>query len=366
MPSDLIIEVCKIDKIMEHPKGDRLEILHIKGWQVVIGKGICKPNMLVVYFPPDSLIPTTLSDKLGVTDYLSVRQYDGEPWGRVKTIKLRKEISYGFVAKIEDFGEYLNTIQVKEGDDLATRLGIKKWEPPTRKEPGAQRINNRQNTPGFDKYTDIQNIRNYNKVFEEGELVVVLEKIHGTNSRVGVVKNPNKRWWKPWTWGKRLMAVVGSHNVERDLDDAIYSIPVKDDKLALLIHNLSSGVQEVIIYSEIYGKKVQDMEYGLSDQQYAVFDIKVDGEYMTWDMVNIICKTHDVPTVPTLYEGKFNWELVEKLSQGKTKMPMENPHIREGCVVKSAEEERHPKLGRKILKFINDAYLLRKKGTENH
>lgn len=39
------------------------------------------------------------------------------------------------------------------------------------------------------------------------------------------------------------------------------------------------------------------------------------------------------------------------------------PHIREGVVVKSADEVRHPKYGRKIAKSVSEAYLMRK--TEN-
>jgi hypothetical protein len=38
--------------------------------------------------------------------------------------------------------------------------------------------------------------------------------------------------------------------------------------------------------------------------------------------------------------------------------------MREGCVIKTATEEEHPLIGRKILKAVSTEYLTRKGGTE--
>ena len=70
--------------------------------------------------------------------------------------------------------------------------------------------------------------------------------------------------------------------------------------------------------------------------------------------------------VPLLYEGPFDQKLMEELSSGKTTIMKSKAHIREGIVVKPKIEREVKGLGRVILKFINDDYLLRKKGTEFH
>ena len=67
-----------------------------------------------------------------------------------------------------------------------------------------------------------------------------------------------------------------------------------------------------------------------------------------------------------LYHGPYSKAKVLELTDGKTTLigPRGTmPHIREGVVVKSADEVRHPKYGRKIAKSVSEAYLMRK--TEN-
>jgi hypothetical protein len=55
--SALIVEISKISEIKAHPNADKLELAIIKGWQCIVGKGQHKVNELVVYCPPDSIIP---------------------------------------------------------------------------------------------------------------------------------------------------------------------------------------------------------------------------------------------------------------------------------------------------------------------
>jgi RNA ligase (TIGR02306 family) len=69
--STLIVEVCRIEKILPHPNADALELAHIKGWQCVVPKGKYQAQDLVTYVPIDAVLPEALSDRLGVTKYLS-------------------------------------------------------------------------------------------------------------------------------------------------------------------------------------------------------------------------------------------------------------------------------------------------------
>ena len=67
--STLQVEVCTVDEIKEHPNADKLELAIIRGWQTCISKGSYQVGDKVVYFPPDTLLPESWTDKFGVTKY---------------------------------------------------------------------------------------------------------------------------------------------------------------------------------------------------------------------------------------------------------------------------------------------------------
>ena len=104
------------------------------------------------------------------------------------------------------------TIDPSKGDldwdvdtDVADFYGITKWEPPLVCNSGdAEREHN-----WFHKYTDIEHFANYHTAFVEGEEVVITEKIHGKNCRMGLVMEADKSGESQWTW------MAGSHDVRR-------------------------------------------------------------------------------------------------------------------------------------------------------
>ena len=65
--------------------------------------------------------------------------------------------------------------------------------------------------------------------------------------------------------------------------------------------------------------------------------------------------------VPTLYEGPFSQDALERCTDGPTLVG--GLHIREGVVVRT-ERERSEDFGRVILKSVSESYLTRRGGTE--
>ena len=70
-------------------------------------------------------------------------------------------------------------------------------------------------------------------------------------------------------------------------------------------------------------------------------------------------------TVPVLFVGAYSKAKVLELTDGNTTVqPLLTRNvvqqIREGVVVKSTSETRHPSYGRKIAKSVSEAYLLRR------
>lgn len=317
--SSTIVPVATISEIKPHPNADRLDIATVLGWQCVVGRGVFKPGDLITYIPPDCVLPDALAESLGVAKYLSK--------GRVRATRLRGEPSFGIVAPPHG----------NEGDNVAELLGITKYVPPLRLSAGDAEADH----PLFVKYTDIENMRNFPDVFSDGEAVVVTEKIHGTNSRVGLIDG---EW------------MAGSKTVRRkDAPNSTYWHPLRQDAVHQLICTKAHG-QQVILFGEVYGK-VQSLRYGLPNGiAYRAFDMLVDGKYLDAETFAAECARFGVERAPELYRGPFSIDKIKELSNGQSMIPGAN-NIREGVVVRPVTERTHPKIGRVILKYVGDDYL---------
>lgn len=91
---------------------DLIEKATILGWNVVVKKGEFKVGDLCVYIQIDTIVP----DKPEF-EFLRERKF------RVRTIKLRKQISQGLVIPLPK-GKW------KAGDDVTELIGVKKYEKP--------------------------------------------------------------------------------------------------------------------------------------------------------------------------------------------------------------------------------------------
>ena len=120
----------------------------------------------------------------------------------------------------------------------------------------------------------------------------------------------------------------------------------------------------MILYGEIYGPGIQDLDYGLKEGEIdlVVFDVKYKGKYVDYYILFELCSKLDLPMAPELYYGKFTQEELEKQTDEMSRL--DPNQIREGCVVKPITETNHPRVGRKILKSVSATYLMRKNATE--
>lgn len=98
-----------ISGIKTHGNADSLELATIRGWQVVVKKGEFKPGDMVVFFEIDSWIPTEIAPFLS-KDH-EPRVYEGVRGERLRTVKLRQEISQGLIlplSVLEKFGKLVS------------------------------------------------------------------------------------------------------------------------------------------------------------------------------------------------------------------------------------------------------------------
>jgi RNA ligase/PHA02142 OB-fold domain len=388
--SEFTVTTTRIKEILPHPQAERLELALLEGldWQVVVGKDDFNAGDKVFYIPIDAQIPEIVSDAWGITKYLS--------HGRTKAVKLRGEKSFGVIVKAhpvcgegfakeieevnkekaayfarEDYAAPFRTYHEPEiGEDVAWFFNITKYEPPEPVNITGNMVKNPN--PHFHKYTDIERLQNWQHIFEDGEPVIVTEKIHGCSSRNGIVINAET---------DELEFVVGSHTTQKKLTGeygknmggTIFELPYLvfrvREMLGFLLNEWdvdgADRIFSLILFGEIYGKGVQDLQYSTSEPSFAAFDISVNEDYIPFDTFMYCCKIFDIPTAPVLYSGPYDRDLMTELASGPTIIG-NGAHMREGIVIRPEEEVVHPRLGRKILKLVSDDYLLRKGGSELH
>ncbi|GAF94690.1 unnamed protein product, partial [marine sediment metagenome] len=152
---------------------------------------------------------------------------------RVAACRLRTEPSYGFIIPLH--------VDWSIGVDLTYMYEARQYVPPP--------LSGEQAPPhdDFNCYTDIKNYWQYPDAIPEGTMVRITEKLHGTNSRVGVVQIDDE-----WQF------IAGSHKVCWD-QPSRYWDPLEDSNVLRLINFLCDEQHPVTIYGEIFGPGVQDM-----------------------------------------------------------------------------------------------------------
>jgi RNA ligase (TIGR02306 family) len=343
--AECIVEVCEIEKVYPHPNADALELAQIKGWQCVVPIGKYQAGDTVTYIPIDSMIPLEHADRWGITKYLSVKSVSNDmempvPAGRVRCARLRGEPSFGVIVDVEDLAWSV-------GQDVKAHYGIFKYIPPLKPTAGDAEASH----PLFVEYTDIENLRNFPDVLEEGEEVVVTEKLHGTNCRIGAIEGE---------------PMAGSMSLRRKrpatseaMATSTYWFPFTLPAVQALIAKMGARHRQFILFGEVVGSKIQDLHYGCKGMLgFRAFDILADGKYLDAEAFFGTCAQFGVETVPVLYRGGYSLEKMRELSAGNTLLT--DNHIREGVVVKPILERTHPKIGRVALKYIGDPYLFSK------
>lgn len=114
-----------------------------------------------------------------------------------------------------------------------------------------------------------------------------------------------------------------------------------------------------MLYGEVFGN-VQSLRYGATprDVFFRAFDVLRHGVWREWDDW-----TQHVPAsgrVPVVFGGPYSFDLLVKISDGKSLIPGAD-HMREGIVVRPIPERNHEHLGRVHLKLVSNSYLEKEK-----
>ena len=389
---------CKVYEltIEKHPDADKIELARVGDYVSIVPKDTYQTGDLAVYIPEAALVPEWVLQRLGLWKN-DKGMLAGKLGNRVKAIKLRGVVSQGLIFPVEFRPDCYCTgtdspkeeikdiycvtreeggagYMVSEGTDAMDFLGITKYEPPIPSSMSGEVFN----TLGKTLHYDIENLKKHPDIIEEGEEVSITEKLHGTWCCMGYHPDAEETAGRIIT-SKGLSAKGLAFKLNEQNENNLY---------VQMYRKLTNGIGQDImerfcrlelhhdkepfyILGEVYGKGVQDLSYvDDNDKHFRVFDIYVgkpsQGHYLSADEVKNICKELDIDTVPVLYSGAYSKEMVNDLTNGKETVSGKELHMREGVVIRLANERRNDDIGRVILKSVSDTYLLRKGGTEHN
>lgn len=228
----------------------------------------------------------------------------------------------------------------------------------------------------FKKYNEIENsyrekfISNINDMLAARELendFVVLEKVHGAN-------------FSFWYDGNELRTAKKSDFVGGEGEDFYNSHLIKaryaDNIKNLFEHfNRKFGkINDMVVYGELFGGHYPDakkkdpsikmVQKGIAycpDLDFFAFDIKVDGEYINADDVEMLCRAFDIFHAKILFRGKLEDCLKYPnefltLIPGYYGLPDIAGNICEGVVIKPIKNAYFRNGSRVIIKNKNEKW----------
>lgn len=241
--------IRQIDAINPIPDADAIEVATVGGWMVVIKKGEFRPGDHGLYLEIDTWVPEALAPFL-----FKGRTFNDVPGERLRTIKLRGQISQGLLLPLASLPHGFSS---DDGDDLSALLGLQKYERPLHGSLGGTA---RGNFPSFIRKTDQERAQNLSRDIarwaEDGGLWEVTEKLDGSSATFylngGSFGVCSRNLDLLETEGNAFWQVARKHNIE--------------DRLRAIGRNIA-------IQGELIGGKIQGNIYKLSEQSLYVFDI---------------------------------------------------------------------------------------------
>lgn len=330
-----LASIKKIDDIQPIEGADKIELVTVGGWKVVVAKDVNhKIGDLVIYCEIDSFLP--IKEEFEFLRKSSYKKMGDQEGFRLKTIKLRGQVSQGLILPIH----VLSVLEmVSEGQDVTEMLGIVKYEPPI---PAELSGKVKGLFPSFLRKTDEERIQNLSSEIEnwKDNTFYVTEKLDGSSATF---------YYKDGEFG------VCSRNLEllETEDNTFWKVARQLD----LENRMRDFDLNISLQGELIGEGIQGNPYKIKGQTvrfFNVFDIN-NQEYYDLIMFKAICNRFGVETVPVL-EEKFelpdNVEIILKYAEAKSEL---NPTFdREGVVIRS--------LDRKIsFKAISNKFLLNEK-----
>jgi len=349
-------------ELLDHPNADRMQIGRIGMHQLVVGKGQYENGDVVVFAPERAILPDSLKSEY-VNSQTGISYLSGSDKNRVKSVRLRGELSEGITIPIDwvlkNVPEWDSVNDIPLNIDLSEKLNIYKYEPqiPYNMAGSINSLDSIKFEPSA-AHHDVEQFRLFSDEFTTGkqEQVIVSEKINGSqinayfsktgeigvsskgfNSRDQIIERSEKNlYWQALENSKLI--------------DFIQCQWVESENFYLFKHDVQL-IGEVIPCQK-------NFSYGKTSPTIKLFRLRIDGRELSVDEVEKYFG-HDFINqhwVPILYRGPFDPAVFEKLSGGMETVSGKQLHIKEGIVI-APEIPRVAKRGFPLyLKWLNQKY----------
>ena len=314
--------IRRIDEIRPIEGADAIEAYRVGGWWVVDKKNAHKVNDLVVYVEIDAFIPHAIAPFLSKGK--EPREYNGVKGERLRTVKLRGQVSQGLLLPIEtafpgsDRRFWWSQVNV----DISERLGIQKWEAPI----PAQLAGDVEGVfPTVVPKTDQERIQNLTEELKTWQSNIaftweVTEKLDGSSMTVFV-------------HGEREGVCSRNWSLKETAGNTLWSVARRER----LIEKVRQTGRNLALQGELVGEGIQGNAYNVKGQDFRLFDIyDIDrGEYLGPLERRVFAETHGIKHVPVLATEMVIEEWVTGLLTMADGVSTLNPKAnREGLVFK--------------------------------
>ena len=347
------------------PGADRIEVALVDGWECVVKKGEFKENERIIYVEIDSIMPEKPE-----FEFLRDRKF------RVRTIKLRKQISQGLVVPVS-----LLNGNFDEGTDVTEELGVTKYDPEAAEEAKvlARSIKSKEEKswifrnivkplfrfgffrewylkrnnlkskvkvwPSWITKTDEERVQNCVRMFEEERdaktTFYSTEKLDGCSAS--------------YSWHKGEFTVCSRNVWLKRPDDSHYweMADFYDIKSALADIAKKYSLDTVVLQGEILGEGIQKNKYRLVGHIFRAFNLELNGKATDYENMADELAKHAIVSVPLIERAMYLPETVQELVK-KSIGPsiLRNQQTREGIVVRDIQR-------RISFKVINPEFLLK-------
>ncbi len=374
-----LASIRKISDLQPIEGADLIELAIVDGWKVVVAKEVAhKVGDFVIYCEVDSFLP--IREEFEFLRKSSYRKMaDGNEGFRLKTIKLRGQVSQGLILPLsilegeeEDeklgylqtpdgpvyqLGPYDWALMIEEGIDVTNILGIIKWDPPMPAELAGVA---KGNFPSFIPKTDEERIQNLAKNYDKmkTQKYYMTEKLDGSSSTFYVhdgefgVCSRNLDLCRPEPFVEGV--VMCDDGVERPKKENTFWKVARELGIEVNMLDMSGNLA---IQGEIIGEGIQGNPYKIKGQTlrvYNAFDIDTQ-EYLPLEKFKLTVKVLGLETVPIIDEDFTLPETIDELlkfAEGKSVLNVAAE--REGYVIRSHDMATS-------FKVISNNFLLKEK-----
>lgn len=330
--------IRQINQILPHNNAERLEIAEVDGWRVIVGKGQYQKDDIICFCEVDSWIPHDVFPDLSKGK--EPRSFNGVSGERLRSIKLRGELSQGLILPITNV-----LVDWEVGQDVTEKMGIQKWERPMNPQLAGQA---KGYFPSFLRKTDQERIQNQFKRMTQDhfdDLYEVTLKVDGSSMTV---------YYNNGDVG------VCSRNLElKRFDDE--GNPVNEDNSFIKKFNelgieskLKAYGRNIAIQGELWGSGINGNWEGISHHEFSVFDIfDIDEQkYLRAVERKKICEDLNLQHVPVIEYTRLNhFASVQDFLQ-YAERPSINNKVAEGVVFKNVNNPEYS------FKAVSNSYLL--------